>query len=405
MKLYLDLIGGISGDMFLAGLLNLGVPLDQLEQQLQCLNLTGWHIHATPSTINGFTGMRLDVHCHDHTHEHHENPASTHNHHHEHRGFTDIKHLIENSSLSSWVKQHAINIFLKIGNAEARIHGKTLETIHFHEVGAIDSIIDIVGACIGLEILGKPEVLASIPTDGTGFTHCAHGQIPIPVPATLAILGNSGIPIVQCDEPAEMITPTGAGILSEFVKSFGKMNGIIAEKIGYSFGSRTLKTRPNMLRLVLGSVVIDNQSSATDIVELIQTNIDDCTPEILGYVMERAFSLGALDVWHTPIQMKKNRPGVELTVLCQSNIVEALTELIFKETGTLGIRQQSINRIVLERETRVATSPYGEISVKTAKFKGKLIQNKPEFEDCRTIAIKTNTPLRDIVKSISIKES
>ena len=402
MKLYLDLIGGISGDMFLAGLLNLGLSLDKLEQQLQCLNLPGWHIHASPTIVNGLTGMHLDVHCHEHIHEHHEDSGSHHNHHHEHRGFTDIKHLIENSSLSPWVKQHAINIFLRIGNAEAKIHGKTLETIHFHEVGAIDSIIDIVGACIGLEILGKPEVLASHPTDGTGFTHCAHGQIPIPVPATLAILGNRGIAIAQCDEPAEMITPTGAGILAEFVKSFGKMDGIIAEKIGYSFGSRTLKTRPNMLRLVLGSAVIENQTSS-DTVELIQTNIDDCTPEILGYVMERAFSLGALDVWHTPIQMKKNRPGVELSLLCQSDIVEVLTELIFKETGTLGIRQQSIKRIVLDRETSVVTSPYGEISIKTAKFKGKTIQNKPEFEDCRKIAIKTNTPLRDIVKSVSIK--
>lgn len=404
MKLYLDLIGGISGDMFLAGLLNLGVSLDKLEQQLRCLNLPGWHIHTSPTIVNGLTGTHLDVHCHEHTHEHHEDSSTHHNHHHEHRGFTDIKHLIENSSLSPWVKQHAINIFLRIGDAEAKVHGKTLETIHFHEVGAIDSIIDIVGACIGLEILGKPEVSASYPTDGTGFTHCAHGQIPIPVPATLAILGNRGIAIAQCDEPSEMITPTGAGILAEFVKSFGKMDGIIAEKIGYSFGSRILKTRPNMLRMVLGSAVIENQTS-TDTVELIQTNIDDCSPEILGYVMERAFSLGALDVWHTPIQMKKNRPGVELSILCQADIVEVLTELIFRETGTLGIRQQAIKRIVLDRETSVVTSPYGEITVKTAKFKGKTIQTKPEFEDCKKIAIKTNTPLRDIVKSLSIKDS
>ena len=245
--LYLDLIGGISGDMFLGALIDLGISPDNLISKLKSLPLKGWSLSAKQIEKNGIIGTHVDIHIpsehlltHEQEHHSHNAHENDHNHHqpHEHHGFTEIKQIIENSDLSAWVKEHSINLFRRIGEEEAKIHGKTLETIHFHEVGAIDSIIDLVGASIGLELLGKPQVQAKYPVDGNGFTHCAHGIIPIPVPATLAILGTRSVPITQCEEESEMITPTGAAILAEFVTSFGPMKNLTSKKIGISFGKQ-----------------------------------------------------------------------------------------------------------------------------------------------------------------------
>jgi pyridinium-3,5-bisthiocarboxylic acid mononucleotide nickel chelatase len=438
--LYLDIVGGISGDMFLASLIDVGVPQDALNRELQKLHLDGWHLHTERRIVQGISGTHLDVHQHEHSHEHehqhgHEEPhhhehehdhghthehshehdhGHTHEHSHEHehgkphehgphRGFTEIRQIIESSALSAWVKERAVSLFLKIGTAEAKIHGKTLETIHFHEVGALDSIVDIVGACIALELLGRPVVLACRPTDGTGYVHCAHGKMPIPVPATLAILGASGVPLSQCEEDSEMITPTGAAILAEFVESFGPMQDIVAKKIGYGFGTRILKTRPNMLRVVLGESTAGEKAPEdweTDRVELLQTNLDDSTPESLGYVLERALELGALDAWHTSIQMKKSRPAVELSILCNASQLAEFTRLLFTETGSIGVRHYPVSRFKLRRETVEVTTIYGLVPVKITRSGGKILHAKPEFEACRVLSREKGIALQEILGTV-----
>lgn len=405
-RLYLDLVGGISGDMFLGALIDLGVSASVLTEQLQRLGLQDWHLHADKTAVNAITGTHLDVHCHDHgDHEHVHEEEHDHEHHHEHvhRGFTEIRKMIESSTLSDWVKQHAVSMFQRVGTAEAKIHGKTLEDIHFHEVGAVDSIVDMVGACIGLELLGKPQVQASLLVDGCGQTHCAHGIIPIPVPATLAILGARGVPLSQCEETSEMITPTGAAILAEFVETFGPMQGIVAEKIGISFGSRTLQTRPNMLRAVLGTgakpvVAATSKDWETDTVELLQTNLDDTTPEVLGYVLEKAFAMGALDVWHTPIVMKKGRPAVELSLLCEPNQVGLFVELLLTETGSIGVRHYPVSRFKLTRSIQTISTVFGEIQMKVTCCGKRIFHAKPEWEVCSRIAREKGVPLQHILE-------
>lgn len=416
--LYLDLIGGISGDMFLGALIDLGISPDNLISKLKSLPLKGWSLSAKQIEKNGIIGTHVDIHIpsehlltHEQEHHSHNAHENDHNHHqpHEHHGFTEIKQIIENSDLSAWVKEHSINLFRRIGEEEAKIHGKTLETIHFHEVGAIDSIIDLVGASIGLELLGKPQVQAKYPVDGNGFTHCAHGIIPIPVPATLAILGTRSVPITQCEEESEMITPTGAAILAEFVTSFGPMKNLTSKKIGISFGARTLKTRPNMLRAILGeslemSPIMQSPSYQTDQVELLQTNLDDTTPEILGYVMEQALSKGALDIWYTPIQMKKSRPAVELSLLCKIQDSNKMINLILTETSSIGVRHFSVERCKLHHKLLGINTKYGFIPIKVSYKDGKILHIKPEYEICRILALKHNLPIQDIINE-GIKNS
>src|SRR5664280_1240316 len=259
--LYLDIFSGIAGDMFIAALVDLGVDARQLERELKKLKLDGYHLHISRQQKSAIAGVKFDVHlapepdhehAHDHGHQHHE-----HEHHHDHshddsRNFSEIKQLISRSKLSAWVKQKSIAVFQRIAEAEGKIHGLPPGEVHFHEVGAVDSIVDIVGAAIALELLGKPRVFASPVVEGTGWINCAHGRFPVPAPATLAILGARGAGITQCDEPHELVTPTGAALLAEFVESFGPMQNLVAEKIGFGLGTRDNQTQPNVLRAVLG---------------------------------------------------------------------------------------------------------------------------------------------------------
>ncbi len=414
--LYLDLVGGISGDMFLGALVDLGVSVDVLTERLRQLHFDGWHLHAEKAVVNGFSGTRVHVHIHHHEHEHHHECHEGHcrdhheehehchehnheHHHHEHRGFCEIRAMIEQSPLSPWVKQHAIAMFERVGKAEAKIHGKSLEEVHFHEVGAVDSIIDMVGACIGLELLGKPTVKASLPCDGHGFIECAHGAIPVPVPATLSVLASRGVAISQCAEETEMITPTGATILAEFVESFETMRQIVPERVGMSFGERVLKTRPNMLRAVLGKCAEKSVAEGLlqDEVVLLETNLDDTTPEVLGYVLERAMELGALDAWYTPIVMKKSRPAVTLSVLCKQGQEGLFTELIFRETGSIGIRNCPVKRFKLERRTAGAQLESANIPVKESFLGETCVHAKPEFDACAKLARETGKPLLEII--------
>ena len=276
------------------------------------------------------------------------------------------------------------------------------EDVHFHEVGAIDSIVDIVGRCVALEILGKPRVLSSAVTEGTGFIRCAHGRFPIPAPATISILAERGIPITQCDEPHELVTPTGAALLAEFVEEFAPMRNIVPEKIGYGLGERDNKTRPNVLRAVLGSAgnsATNSHDWETDTVAVLETNLDDINAEILGHVVEKAFAQGALDVFHTPIQMKKNRPGVLLTILCAHTEQDRFTELLLRETTALGVRRSQCERRKLKREVISVKTDFGMVEVKIGKLDGRAIQASPEFESCRRIAEEKRVPIKEVYQT------
>jgi hypothetical protein len=272
----------------------------------------------------------------------------------------------------------------------------------------VDSIVDIVGACLALELLGKPRVLASAVTEGTGWIECAHGRLPIPAPATLAILGARGIALSQCDEPNELVTPTGAALLAEFVEAFGPMREMVAEKIGYGLGTRDNPRRPNALRAVLGGARVEGRGSSapaaahdweTDTIVLLETNLDDINAEILGNVMEKALAAGALDVFHTAIQMKKNRPGVLLTVLCAEADADKFSELLLRETSAFGIRRSTAERRKLRREFITVQTPHGGVTVKLGKLDGKVLQSAPEFESCKKLAEQANVPLKEVYEA------
>mgnify|MGYP001615040754 CR=1 FL=1 len=444
--LYLDIFSGISGDMFIGAMLDLGVDPHKLARQIEKLKLDGFHLHVAQDERQGIAGIKFDVHLadeHDHEHHHgegcdHEHEAHSHkeahgHHHHAHeehshaahdhshddsRNFAEIKKLINKSKLSPWVKKKSIAVFQRIADAEGKIHGKPASEVHFHEVGAVDSIVDIVGGCIALEMLGKPRVIASPVVEGTGWIRCAHGRFPIPAPATLAILGARRIGVTQCDEPNELITPTGAALLAEFAESFEVMSGIVAEKIGFGLGTRENKTRPNVLRAVLGtqskvqgpkSKVADSalapQTShldwETDRVTVLETNLDDVSSEILGAFVESALAAGALDVFHTPIQMKKNRPGVLLTVLCAEADADKFSELMLRETTAFGVRRTIAERRKLQREFATVKTTFGNVTVKLGKLNGKVVQAAPEFESCKKLAAQKKVPLRQVYEAAS----
>jgi uncharacterized protein (TIGR00299 family) protein len=312
--------------------------------------------------------------------------------------------LIHDSHLSDWVKQRAVAVFERIAIAEGQIHGLPPDQVHFHEVGAVDSIVDIVGACIALDSLGQPRVLASTVTEGTGWVRCAHGRFPLPTPATLAILGRRGVPLSQCDEPNELVTPTGAALLAEFAESFGPMQSLVAHKIGYGLGSRDHQTRPNVLRAILGQCAAPDQGLShdweIDTVVVLQTNLDDINAEWLGHFVSHALQAGALDVFHTPVQMKKNRPGVLLTVLCETAKADRFAELILRETTAFGVRSHTVQRRKLRRESDTVSTPFGAVTVKHGRLDGQILQYTPEYESCRQIAEQAGVPLKAVYEAV-----
>jgi hypothetical protein len=440
--LYLDIFSGIAGDMFIAALLDLGVDAAKLERELKKLKLDGWHLHISRGQKSAIAGVKFDVHlahAHDHAHPHeghehsHEHGHHPHDHHHAHaheehhhddqRNFAEIKKLISRSKLSAWVKQKSIAVFQRIAEAEGKIHGLPPSEVHFHEVGAVDSIVDIVGAAIALELLGKPRVFASPVVEGTGWIRCAHGRFPVPAPATLAILGARSIGLTQCEEPHELVTPTGAALLAEFVESFGAMENLVAEKIGFGLGTRENVTRPNVLRAVLGTQskvqgprfkvgdaaqpsTFNLQPSTTldwetDRIAVLETNLDDCTGEILGAFVETALAAGALDVFHTPIQMKKNRPGVLLTVLCVEADADKFSELMLRETTAFGVRKTIAERRKLRREFAEVKTAFGDVKVKIGRLGGKVVQAAPEFESAKKLAAKAGVPVKQIYEVVA----
>jgi uncharacterized protein (TIGR00299 family) protein len=405
--------------MFLGALLDLGVDFRELERGLRRLKLDGYHLHVGRGTKSSIAGTKFDVHLeatHSHEHAHpagadcghgcdhnHDHPhAHDHGHPHHHddsRDFAAIRALIHASTLSDWVKERSVAVFRRVAVAEGKIHGVPPEQVHFHEVGAVDSIVDIVGACLALELLGKPRVLAAPVVEGTGWVRCAHGRFPVPTAATLEILGARGIPVTQCEEPHELVTPTGAALLAEFAETFDPMTGLVARKVGYGLGTRDNHTRPNVLRAVLADApdTAAEHDWETDTVAVLETNLDDVSGEILGHFVESTLKAGALDVFHTPIQMKKNRPGVLLTVLCAAADADRFTERLLRHTSAFGVRRTLAERRKLRREFVRVKTEFGEVPVKLGRLDGEIVQVAPEFDACRDKAVQACVPVRTVM--------
>ena len=421
--LYFDCFSGISGDMTIGALLDLGIDQDLFLAELNKIHLDEFEIEIKKGLKKGISGTDFTVHLthqehsheehtheheddhnhHEHTHEHHHDHSHEHEHTHEHhhtekphdhahtRNLSDIYKIIDSSNLSEYVKTASKKIFLIVADAEAKIHAKTIDEVHFHEVGAVDSIVDIIGAAICVEMLQIDEIQCSEINLGSGFVHCEHGIFPVPAPATLEIL--KGVPVYSKNAKKELTTPTGAAILKALSSEFGSLPEFIIEKIGYGLGKRDMET-PNVLRVIVG------KKKSPSMLTMLETNIDNMNPEIYSYLFPKLFDNKALDVFVTPILMKKNRPANILSVLCNEETVEQLEEILFTETSTLGIRKYKVEREELERKFDKVNTKHGVVTVKYAFRNGKLLKFTPEYEDCRLIAEKTNIPLIQIINEI-----
>ena len=376
---YLDCPSGISGDMMLGALVDAGVGLEPIDAAIGSLGLPDCRLRAEEVRRNGFRATRVIV---DHAPEH------------AHRHLSQILGLIDGANLSSRQKELARRIFTRLGEAEAKVHGIDIEKVHFHEIGAVDSIADIVGTAVGWDLLGAERLVASPVPTGCGTVTIAHGQCSLPAPATAELL--RGIPLAESSVPCELTTPTGAAILATLADTFGPMPAMRIERIGYGAGSRELKQQPNLLRLLVGETT---QSSPTDRVWMLETNLDDLSGEMIGYCIGRLWDAHALDVYTTPIQMKKNRPGVKLSVLCRESDVDPLEHILFSETTTLGVRRWPLQRHVLARQKHTVQTPWGPVEGKVRWQTGHPPRFAPEFEACRRIAAEHEVPLRAVYEA------
>jgi len=379
--LYFDCFSGASGNMILGGLLELGVDADALRNELAKLNLSGIELQIEKVDRSGINSTHVEVkYPHEHVHRH----------------LKDIVKIIYDSSLSATVKQRATAIFTRLAEAEAKVHGIAVERVHFHEVGALDAIVDIVGACIGFEMLGVERFISSALNLGSGTVEIAHGKFPVPPPAVAELV--RGIPVHSSEGTGELVTPTGAAIITTVCESYGVLPQITLEQIGYGAGTRDTKGSPNAIRLMLGETAGDQVVSKGKVEKLVvlESNIDDASPQVLGFAMEKAFELNALDCWFTPIQMKKNRPATLFTVLCEAADVTKIQEMLFRETTTLGIRRREVERTSLERSVETVLTEWGEVRVKVSSLDGEVITRKPEFDDLKRIADSSGSSLRSI---------
>jgi uncharacterized protein (TIGR00299 family) protein len=378
---YLDCGSGISGDMTLAALVDAGVSLEALNAAIGSLGLPGCQLRAQEVKKNGFRATQISVEYepeHTHRHLHH------------------ILAMIGAGSLNQRQKDLAGRIFTRLAQAEAKVHGTTVEKVHFHEVGAADSIADIVGTAVGWDLLGAERLVASPVPTGTGKIRIAHGECSVPAPATAELL--CGIPLAESTIQSELTTPTGAAILATLAEQFGPLPAMKIERIGYGAGQKDFVERPNILRLLLGETA-DAAAADADQVCVLETNLDDISGELVGYCTTRLWELGVLDVFTTAIQMKKNRPGVTLTVLCRPADAPAVEDVLFRETTTLGVRRWMAARAVLRREPHTVTTPWGPIEGKVGWHRDKPPRFAPEFESCRRIAEERNLPLREVYEA------
>jgi len=374
---YLDCFSGISGDMFLGALLDAGLSLDRLEEGLSSLSLDGYRLEVKRDARHHILGTRFSVTVAETAHAH--------------RDLSLIRHLIEQSTLPKTVKEGSVRVFESLARVEGAIHGRPAEEVHFHEVGAVDSIIDIVGTLYALDCLDVEKIYASSLPVGSGFTQSAHGTLPVPAPATLALL--KGIPLVDGGARHELVTPTGAALVRHLAASFGPMPPMIVDAIGYGAGARDLPDRPNLLRALIGR---DTAQGTTDTVVVLETAVDDANPEWLGFLMERLLSAGALDVAFLPIQMKKGRPGIQIQVIARPEHADPLMVIVMAETTTLGIRFRYSQRKVRQRSVGEVDTPWGRIRVKTVMRDDGPPILSPEYEACREIALTHHIPLREV---------
>ena len=396
--LYFDCSSGISGNMTLGALVEILGDEQYLVKELKKLQVDGYHIEISKKVKNGITGTYVDVvlkdhHHHEHEHHHEEHHHEyEHEHHHEHRNLHDVNHIIENSNLKEETKQLAKRIFRKVAEAESKVHHKSIEEVHFHEVGAIDSIVDIVGTAILINKIQPDKIISSVVNDGYGFIECAHGTMSVPVPATSEIFSKAGVKCRQIDIDTELVTPTGAAIISELATEFTVMPTMTVQKIGWGAGKKDLKI-PNVLKVYLGEM--EETLEEKQEIAVMETNIDDTTGEILGYTAEKLMQNGALDAFFTPIYMKKGRPAYRLTVACRKENIEKLQTIIFRETTTIGIRYRYEKRNVLPREKVEVNTEYGLVQAKQVKL-GEETYTYPEYESLKKIAEEQNIPLKDL---------
>lgn len=381
MKLaYFDCFSGISGDMTLGALVDAGCPINHLRTELEALRVPGWELSAEKVWKNGMAATHVKIRTEEQ---------------HQHRSLTAIREILNESKLAPPVRDRAAVIFQKLGEAEARVHDVPLEKIHFHEVGALDAIIDIVGACIGFAALGIDKFACSPLNVGGGTAKMAHGILPVPAPATAALL--QGKPTYSNGVQRELVTPSGAAIVATLCDSFGPQPPMTVNAIGYGAGTADLEGQPNVLRMMIGEAAEKAVPGHDEEIAVIEANLDDMNPQIYGYVLEKALAAGALDVYTTPVQMKKNRPGTLLTLLCHPQDTNALMSLVFAETTTFGVRTYRAQRRTLPRESVNVTTSYGDIRIKLSRVNGRILHVAPEYDDCRKLAAEKNVPLQQVI--------
>lgn len=381
---YLDCSSGISGDMFLAALIDAGAPVDRLFAEMKKLPLGFYELKRTRAVRGGLVGTRLEIRV----------PAEQ-----PHRTLGDIQNLLEKASLPEKAAGQALKVFNRLAEVEGRLHNIPPGEVHFHEVGAVDAIIDIVGTCLGLELLEVSDLVCSPLNVGSGRVEAAHGTLPVPAPATAELLKD--IPVYATGVEGELVTPTGAALVSTLASGFGPLPPMKVGWIGYGAGEKDFLDHPNLARLFIGERVeaVEGRPGAPgdEIVSVIEANVDDMSPQLYGYFLEQALAAGALDVTCSSTQMKKNRPGLTISILCEPDRSDALSQLLFEQTTTIGVRIHEARRKVLERELVTVETPYGPVKVKVARREGKVVNVAPEFDDCHRLATEKSVPLKQVM--------
>ena len=377
---YFDCFSGISGDMTLGALVDAGCPLERLREDLKGLEVPDWQISAEKVWKNGMAATHVSVRTKD--------PQT-------HRSLSTILGIIEKSKLAGDVRDRASSIFRSLGEAEAAVHDVPIEKVHFHEVGAVDAIVDIVGACIGFSVLGIEEFACSPVNVGGGSAKMAHGMLPVPAPAAARLL--LGKPTYSNGVQKELVTPTGAAIVATLCQSFGPQPPLRVQSVGYGAGATDLEGQPNVLRVMVGDSLQHRETQFDEEIRVIEANLDDLNPQVYGYFAEKALAAGALDVFMTAVQMKKGRPGTLLTLLCKPEDARKLTDLVFAETTTFGLRSYTAERRILPREWQRVQTRFGEVRMKIARVNGKVLQVSPEYEDCRKLAEEKKVALREVM--------
>ncbi|MGH9538361.1 MAG: nickel pincer cofactor biosynthesis protein LarC [Terriglobales bacterium] len=442
---YLDCFSGISGDMFLGALLDAGVPAKLFEETVAALNI-GARLEISRVDRSGISATKLDVyvhgekelprevfwekqvhdqkhdhasgHKHDHAHDHHEpvelrehnygqtrsegsraGAPAPHLHQHEHgRRLKEIREIIRKAAISNGARTTATAIFEALGAAEAKIHNRHIESVHFHEVGAVDALVDIICASVGAEALGVDEIVCSPLNVGGGTANCAHGSFPVPVPATVELL--KGAPVYSSGIQVELVTPTGAAIVKTLARRFAAFPAMTIEKSGYGAGTRDFAGHPNVLRLTIGESQAEFAAKVSqETISVLEANLDDLNPQVFGYVVDRLLEEGALDTFALPVQMKKNRPGMLLTVLAKPEDAAKLTQIIFMETSTLGVRRREEQRQALARKWVTVETRWGDVRLKVASMNGTVTNYAPEYEDCRKLAVEHHVPLKSVMQA------